>query len=251
MPAVHRDGKGVAARFYPEMNAGGFSRLDGTVAFYTRVRALTGPDSTLVDFGAGRGKFLEDPVPFRRELQRLRGSVRRVIGLDVDEAVRGNDALDEAHVITGGEPLPLPDTSVDVVVADFVFEHVQDPAWAGREIGRILRPGGWICARTPNAIGVIAVAARTVPNRYHVPALRVLQPSKRDVDTFPTAYRMNSGRDLRACFPPAAFDHYTFTYDSGPAYAGESRLGWSAFRILSRVTPAAMRPTLFVFVQKR
>jgi SAM-dependent methyltransferase len=247
----HRLGKGVAARLYPEVNAGGYSRLDGTVAFYTRVRALTGPDSTLVDFGAGRGKFLEDPVPFRRELQRLRGSVRRVIGLDVDEAVRDNNALDEAHVITGADPLPLPDASVDLVVADFVFEHVQDTIWAGREIGRILRPGGWICARTPNRFGVIAIAARTVPNRFHVAALRVLQPSKRDIDTFPTAYRMNSRRDLRTCFPPEDFDHYTYTYDSGPAYAGESWLGWSAFRILSRFTPAAMRPMLFVFVQKR
>lgn len=242
---------GVAARHFPEVHAGGFSRLDGTVAFYTRIRALTGPDSTVVDFGAGRGKFLEDPVPFRRELQRLRGSVGRVIGLDVDPAVHENDTLDEAHVITSGQPLPLADASVDLVVADFVFEHVADPGWAGREIGRVLRPGGWICARTPNKLGIIAVAARAVPNRWHVPALSVLQPTKRDVDTFPTFYRMNSGRDLRACFSPENFDHCSYAYDSGPAYAGRSRVGWSAFRMLSRVTPARMRPMLFVFVRKR
>lgn len=241
----------VAERYFPEMNAGGFSRADGTVAFYTRVRSLTTPDSTVVDFGAGRGKFLEDPVAFRRDLRRLRGSVRTVIGLDVDEAVRDNEALDEAHVITPGAPLPLADESVDMLVADLVFEHVDDPEWAGREIGRVLKPGGWVCGRTPNRFGIIATAARAVPNRLHVRALRVLQPTKRDVDTFPTRYRMNTRRDLRAALPTDRFDHYTYTYDAGPSYAAGSRVGWAAFRTLSRVTPAPLKPTLFVFVRKR
>lgn len=241
----------IAERHFPEVRAGGFSRVDGTVAFYTRVRALTSSDSTVVDFGAGRGQSIEDPVAFRRSLQQLRGTVRRVIGLDVDEAVRENPGVDEAHVITLGAPLPLPDASVDLVLADFVFEHVEDPRWAGREIARVLRPGGWICARTPNRRGMIAVAARLVPNRYHVQALRVLQPGKKDVDTFPTAYLMNTVRDLEICFPPDKFDHVTYTYDGGPAYAGGSRAGWALFRMLSRLTPARLRPTLFVFVQKR
>lgn len=241
----------VQRRHFPEVRAGGFSRVDGTVAFYTRVRALTSPDSTVVDSGAGRGRFVEDPVAFRRGLQELRGSVRRVIGLDVDEAVRENAGVDEAHVITSGAPLPLPDASADLVLADCVFEHVEDPRWAASEIARVLRPGGWICARTPNRWGMIAVAARLVPNRHHVRTLRVLQPGKKDVDTFPTVYRMNTVRDLETCFPVAEFDHATYTYDGGPAYAGGSRIGWALFRALSRLTPARLRPTLFVFVQKR
>ena len=61
-------------RFYPESAAGGFSRNDGTVAFYQRVQALLRPDSVVIDFGAGRGQFLEAPPrarpagPLRRAL---------------------------------------------------------------------------------------------------------------------------------------------------------------------------------------
>lgn len=32
----------IRKRFYPEIEAGGFSRVDGTVAFYQRVNALVG-----------------------------------------------------------------------------------------------------------------------------------------------------------------------------------------------------------------
>ena len=43
------------ATLFPESYAGGFSRVDGTVQFYMRVRALLRPDDTVLDLGAGRG----------------------------------------------------------------------------------------------------------------------------------------------------------------------------------------------------
>ena len=53
-----------------------------------------------------------------------------------------NEALDRAFVITPDGELPIPDQSIDVVVSDFVFEHIQDPARAARELDRVLKPGG-------------------------------------------------------------------------------------------------------------
>lgn len=241
----------AAHRHFPEVGAGGFSRIDGTVAFYTRVRALTSPTSTVLDFGAGRGRFLEDPVPFRRDLQRLRGSVARVIGIDVDPAVHENTALDEAHVIPPGSPLPLPDGSIDLIVADFVLEHIADPRWASRELDRVLRPGGWLCGRTPNRRGIIATGARLVPNRHHAAVLRVLQSSKKERDTFPTVYRMNSLGALRTYFPTHRYSHHTYAHDGGPAYAEGSLVGWVFFQLAARLTPAQFRPMLFVLIQKR
>lgn len=44
--------------------------------------------------------------------------------------------------------LPLPDGCVDVAAAAFVLNHVDDPAAALRELGRVVRPGGAVLATT-------------------------------------------------------------------------------------------------------
>jgi SAM-dependent methyltransferase len=238
-------------RAFPELAAGGFSRVDGTVEFHQRVDALCTPDSVVVEFGAGRGQFLEDALPFRRDLQNRRGRAHRVIGLDVDPVVRHNPALDEAHVISTGAALPLADASVDLVVADHVFEHIEDPAWASRELDRVLRPGGWICARTPNRWGAIAVPARLVPNRWHDAVLARVQPDKQSRDTFPTQYRLNTPAALRRWFPPERFDHCSYTHESEPAYVGRSSSAWSLIRGLAAITPPPLRSIHLVFLRKR
>ncbi len=123
-------------RVYPEVAAGGFTRVDGTVEFYTRVNALLRPDMVVVDYGAGRGGFTEDEsAPLRRDLHTLQGKVTKVVGLDVDEAVLSNPVLDEAHIIDPAAPLPLASSSVDLVLSDYTFEHVDDAATVSGEPG--------------------------------------------------------------------------------------------------------------------
>lgn len=251
LPVAPPESLAVTATFYPEVRAGGFSRVDGTIEFYQRVNALLRSDMTVVDLGAGRGQGAEDPVAYRRDLTRLRGKVATVIGFDVDEAVLHNPKVDRAEVITPGAPLPLADASVDLVVSDFTFEHIDDPAWAGRELTRIVRPGGWICARTPNRWGYIGIPTRVVPNRLHHAVLRRVQPQKQERDTFPTTYRLNSPTQLRTAFSPSSFDDFSYAFDSEPAYFGASRVAWRTMQGVFAITPPALRSMLFVFLRKR
>lgn len=235
---------------YPEVGAGGFSHVDGTVQFYARINALIAPHQTVVDLGAGRGAFLEDPVEYRRELRRLQGKVNRVVGLDVDPAVLDNPSLDEAHVLEPGGRFPLDDQSVDLLVSDFTFEHIDSPDRVSAEIRRVLRPGGWLCARTPNKWGYIGMGARVVPNRLHDAALRYLQPSKHERDTFPTRYRMNTQAALRRFFPEDAYDHYSYAADSEPAYAGSSQIAWRLAEGVLHRAPRRYRSVLYVFIRR-
>lgn len=244
----------VLAALYPEIRAGGFSRVDGTVGFYTRVQSILqsiGPGATVVDFGAGRGAWIDDPVEYRRDLRNLSVYGARVIGVDVDGAVRENASLDQAYVVDPGGRLPLGDGSVRLIVSDFTFEHIADPDATAAELDRVLAPGGWICARTPNRRGYIAVGARLVPNMLHVTVLRRLQPTKPAVDTFPTRYRLNTPADLARHFPPERYVHVVYSRDAEPAYVGRSlvaaRLSW----LLSSLTPSPFRSILDVFLQKR
>src|SRR6516164_8927079 len=109
--------KEPAKFFFPELGAGGFSRVDSTVQFYERVNALVNSESVLLDFGAGRGRFhFDDAVQYRGKLRDFRGKVREVIGADVDPIVTTNPSLDRALVLEPCNPIPLPTQSVDLII---------------------------------------------------------------------------------------------------------------------------------------
>jgi SAM-dependent methyltransferase len=235
---------------YPEVRVGGFTRVDGGIEFFQRVNALITAGSVVADIGAGRGSYLEDSVAYRRELRHLQGRAKRVIGLDVDPVVLENPAVDEAHVIVDGH-LPLAEASVDLVVSAFTFEHVTNPATFAAEITRVLRPGGWVCALTPNRRGYIGVGARLVPNKWHVRALRRLQPAKPPEDTFDVAYMLNTRADLKKWFTTDSYDHYVYTMNNEPAYFGSSMVAWRAMRLVFSLTPERFGATYFIFLQKR
>jgi SAM-dependent methyltransferase len=239
------------ARLYPETAVGGYTQLDGQVEFYTRVNALVDRESHVLDFGAGRGQWAVDPMPeISRRLRLLRGRVARVVGTDVDEAVLTNPALDEARVVAAGEPLPYDDGTFDMVIADHVLEHIdaEHAPDVAAEMLRLLRPGGWLAARTPNKWGLIGLGARAVPNRLHARVLDRLQPGRRPEDVFPVRYAMNTRKDLARLFAPHAV--HVYGHASEPTYFGRSTAMWRIAGGVDRVTPARLRPTLMVFVQK-
>jgi SAM-dependent methyltransferase len=234
----------------PELVAGGFTRNDGAIEFFSRVHSLFPPRAVVLDFGAGRGEWgTEDPIEFRRRLFDFRAPNRHVIGVDVDPIVLENPLLNEAHVLTD-DTIPLPDNSVDVIVAEWVFEHIEHPVEVAHELGRVLRPGGWICARTPNKHGYIALGARLIPNQAHTKILRKLQPKRRAIDVFPTRYRMNTQSQLEDLFPPSAYTHATYGPFIDPPYFGNSRAAIGVVRGMSRLLPESLAPVLCVFIRR-
>lgn len=254
-------GKNVAAqvakraalrtRYFPETIIDDFSRIDNTIEFYTRVNALLSQDMTIVDLGAGRGQWYADATSTtRKTLRDLRGKVKHVIGVDVDPVVTQNPSLDEAHTIALDAQLPLDDGSVDIVISDFTFEHIENPTHFSAEIDRVLRPGGWVCARTPNKWGYIGIAARLAPNQFHAKLLRRLQPGHKEIDVFPTKYRLNTRRAVARYFPADRYDNIVYTAPCEPRYAGASRALWSLFQVGHRLEPRAFDPMLSIFLRK-
>ena len=238
-------------RLYPEAAVGGYSRMDGQIEFYTRVNALVDENSRVLDFGAGRGHWAVDPMPgMSKRLRWLKGRVKEVVGTDVDPIVLTNPSLDTALIVGLGETLPLDDASFDLVVADYVLEHVnaEDAVKLAADVMRVLKPGGWFAARTPNKWGIIGIGARSVPNRLHVRMLNKLQPDRKAEDVFPTRYSMNTKKDLRRLFK----GHSVFVYGhvSEPQYFGRSPIAWRIAAAFDHLTPSRLAPTLMIFVQK-
>lgn len=119
-------------------------------------RLRVGPGDVLVDLGCGGG---------RHAFAALRRGAR-VVAVDADlaevEQVRSMSAAmsDAGEVPSSGAViatqadalrLPLPDASVDRVIAAEVLEHISDDAAALAELVRVLRPGGRIAVTVPAA----------------------------------------------------------------------------------------------------
>ncbi len=236
-------------RFYPEVGAGGFTRLDGNVEFYSRVNALLRPDMRVLDLGAGRGVAAEDTVAFRRQLATLKGKVAHVVGVDVDEAVKANPGLDEA-IVYDGRVLPLGDESVDLILSDWVFEHIQDPEVFAREIERVLKPGGWLCARTPYLFSLLVVASSLVPNRHHSSVLKRVQPDRQEQDVFPAAYRLNTKTAVRRYFRPEKWLNHTYTWTPSPVYHFDNPVIYKLVQIYQTLKRPLSGDFLYIFLQK-
>lgn len=237
---------------YPEMAAGGFSRVDGTVEFYTRINALLRPEMAVLDFGAGRGAQLDrdqDKAPYRTALCRIQGKVKRLVGVDVDSAILANPFLDEAYVIELGSPIPLPDKSFDLIYADWVLEHVANPESFAAEVRRLLKPGGWFCARTPNRWGMIGIGANLVPNKLHTTFLAILQPERKEIDVFPTTYCLNTRGAVRRYFDRVAWDDFSYVSNSVPPYVQRSRMAMRLVQLYWRLTPTSLHTVLHVFLR--
>jgi SAM-dependent methyltransferase len=236
--------------FYPESRFGGFSKVDGTIAFFSRVNALVSREATALDVGCGRGEYADDPVAFRRNLRILKGKCTRVIGIDVDPNARVNPYLDSFELIQG-DRWPIADQSIDVCVCDHVVEHVEDVPRFFSECGRVLKAGGYLCIRTPNANSYVALAARLISNKYHARVLSKVQERRKPEDVFPTLYRCNTRARLERALAGAGFgDCVTHTHEAEPSYLSFSKAFYWLGVMHQRFAPSYVKPALFAFARK-
>ena len=170
--------------YYPESKFGGFTDIDGTIVFYTRVNALLSPEYVVVDIGCGRGKCGDDPIAIRRNLRILKGKCQKVVGIDVDETAQTNPYIDEFCLIENGS-WPIGDGTVDLCICDSVLEHVPDATKFFLESQRVLKPGGYFCARTPNVCSVFGLASILIPNRWHKRVLELVQKKRKNTKRIP------------------------------------------------------------------
>jgi SAM-dependent methyltransferase len=227
---------------------GGFSPNDGTIDFYSRINTLAAPDRVLLDVGAGRGAWHEDDTnEFRKSLRYLKEKFRHTIAIDVDSAVLNNRTVDKTAIIEDGI-FPVDDGEVDVIVCDYVLEHVEDVAVFVSEVNRVLKPGGWFCARTPHKYHYVALASRIMGERIENKILARAQPMRKEMDVFAKRYFLNTRSSISAAFK--GWQDHSFIFRCDPAYYFHSRFVYGAQDFFHRIMPSAVSGNIFVFLKK-
>jgi SAM-dependent methyltransferase len=160
--------------------------VDEHARFDKLIRRYLQPGAAVLDVSAGRG--IKYPYDYR-------SIVGRMAGVDIDPAVTENANLTDAAVADLAS-LPYAEGEFDLVFSKYVFEHLERPVAAMRELRRVLKPGGHLLIHTPNRWHYVAMFATLTPTKFHEWFNE--KRGRVEADTFPTRYRANSKKRLAA-----------------------------------------------------
>jgi ubiquinone/menaquinone biosynthesis C-methylase UbiE len=118
-----------------------------------------------------------------------------VVGVDLDPRVEPRFHSEFRRA--GLADMPFAPKIFDVILSEYVLEHVRDPAAAFAEMTRVLKPGGRILVLTPNLFSYKSLVARFTPHAFHHAMGRVRYGGGHEDDMYPTVFRCNTAGRLR------------------------------------------------------
>ena len=142
------------------------------------------PDMTWLDLGCGRRLL---PSWRSEEEPRLVGACRMIVGLDYDLPSLNDHRTISRKVRGSISELPFRHSSFDLVTANMVVEHLEDPDTQFQEVNRILKPGGLFIFHTPNALGYLTIMNKLTPEKLKAGLIYLLE-GRKESDIFETHY---------------------------------------------------------------
>ena len=236
-------------KFNPGDNLlGSYHELDGTIEFYGRINSFIKNTDKVLDLGAGRGSWYSlDNCSYRRDVRDIKNKVGSLIGADIDNIVMQNPSTHK-NIVMSSNKIPLEDNSIDVIIADWVLEHIENDIEFTSEIDRVLKPGGVFCARTPHKYKYVSIFARIFNNKLHSKILKFIQPDRVERDIFPTKFNLNTLTDIKKNF--LSYKNYSYLYASHPSYFAGNKYLFNLISFFHKVLPSFMVSEIFVFLKK-
>ena len=149
--------------------------------------------------------------------------------------------------------LPFPDGAFNLVTARMVMEHLDRPAEAFREVARVLAPGGRFVFQTPHGEGYTVRLLKLLPDWLKVLFAGPME-RRGPEDIFPTRYRANDERAIRALAADAGLDGLELRHVLSVALfslippLAALELAW--MRLLLRPSMARWRPQIIAILRK-
>lgn len=198
----------------------------------------------MLDLGAGAGIVKQ---------MNFKGMVAMVCGVDPDKRSSQNPYIDEFKVGTG-DKIPYSDGTFDIVIANNVLEHIENPEIVFKEAWRVLKSGGLFLSKTPNKWHYVALIARGTPHWFHgfANSLR----GRDSEDTYPTVYKANTYVSIKSYAEKAGFKVREIRYVEGrPEYLRLTPftyvLGWLYERIVNALSPLVRFKVIIISVLEK
>lgn len=184
--------------------------VDKTITEFQR---LFGRKPILLDAGCGHSTLLEQAY----------SKCEKVIGVDLDkEGLEKNQLIDE-KMVSDLTKIPLPNSSVDIIVSAWVLEHIEHPDDFIKEANRLLTEKGYFVFIAPNANSVYVLLSKLIPDKFHSLVAEKLYKRQKG-DTFKAYYRMNTLVQLDKLMSQYGLIRKNFIYNDDPKYFGFSVL---------------------------
>jgi len=177
-------------RFYAPSFRGMYDRFADVIREHVR-----GGD-VMLDAGCGSGRVFQYQFDAAQR-------PRLIAGVDVTTEPRANRNIDTA-VRADLARLPFRDGAFDIAISSHVAEHLTEPDAVFGELARVVRPDGRLLVLTPNRWHYVTVSSALLPHRLHVKFNEWRGVDAHDI--FPTVYRANTARRLRALYERAGFE---------------------------------------------
>lgn len=185
---------------------------DSLTIYRDVINQQTNTETRILDIGCGHGDFLKpvyDKTP-------------HTYGVDPDQEALDKNTLIKNKVVGVVENLPFESNFFDLVVSEFVLEHLDNPNKAFREIYRVLKPGGKVVFLTPNVWNYNVWIIRMIPNGLHDFFTRKLY-DRQEGDTYPVRYKINSVKKIAKTLEPIGFKKSQVILNGDPTYISFNR----------------------------
>jgi ubiquinone/menaquinone biosynthesis C-methylase UbiE len=166
------------------------------------LNAAVKSDTKWLDLGCGHQVLPE--WRFEQE-KRLVEKAGMVVGIDADLPSVEKHRSVHLRLVGNISALPFRENSFDLITANMVVEHLDNPMVQFQEVSRVLKPGGVFVFHTPHAHGYATVMARLLPERFKPALIRILQGRPTE-DVFKTFYRANTEADIQRFAQATGFD---------------------------------------------
>ena len=156
--------------------------------FYEIVLSKLKRDSLVLNVGCGF-------IPFG-----IKGKCKQVVGIDLDERAKQNHDLDVVFI--GDIKSFNYSEQFDIIIAQWVVEHLENPQVVFANLYRLLKTNGKVIILTSNSTHYISEIGKRTPYRFNKWFYKFIHAEE---DTYPVYYRSNTPKKLYSDMVNAGF----------------------------------------------